>query len=186
MRIAPGLFSSGGFSASARQRQMRIGNRTYKVDWGHFLVATAIAGFGIAYLLDARATSLNIQNLLLVQPTALFLLLMYLLVLRQCISVSRSEPEIGQFSELEESAALEEGHRGLGRIAALIAVFGLFVFSVEEIGYDVAGWAFTVVGLWICGERRIWVLAIFPAIFAVLVVLGFKMMVPYPMTTRFL
>ncbi|MXQ14345.1 tripartite tricarboxylate transporter TctB family protein [Microvirga makkahensis] len=165
---------------------MRIGNRTYKVDWGHFLVATSIAAFSIAYLLDARATSLNIQNLLLVQPTALFVLLMYLLVLRQCISVAEGALVPSRSPEPDERAARDEERKGLGRIAALIAVFGVFAFTVEDIGYDVAGWVFTVVGLWICGERRIWVLAIFPAIFAIIVVLGFKMMVPYPMTTLFL
>jgi hypothetical protein len=72
---------------------MRIGGRNYRVDWGHLIVATTIAVLCLAYLLDARRTSLDIQNLLLVQPLALFALLMYLLILPQCF-----KPEV----EVEE------------------------------------------------------------------------------------
>jgi hypothetical protein len=116
---------------------MQIGKRTYKVDWGHLLVVTAVVVFSIGYLFDARATSLNIQNLLLVQPTALFVLLMYLIILRQCVTVSDDGPVAAAPAVAEEGAAAQADERqGLRRIAALVALFGVFVFTVEEIGYE--------------------------------------------------
>ncbi len=158
---------------------MRIGGRVHVVDWGHLAVATFVAAVSLAYLLDARATSLNIQNLLLVQPTAILVLVLYLFVLPQCVRPRPAEPP-------EAEPAPGETPAGLLRIAALAGAFGVFVFTVEEVGYDLGGWAFALAGLWICGERRPLVLLLLPLAFAAAVILGFKAMVPYPMTTRFL
>jgi hypothetical protein len=97
---------------------MRIGSRVWVVDWGHLAVATFIAGVSLAYLVDARAASLNIQNLLLVQPTALLVLLLYLLVLPQCV-----RPRPVEVEPAEAETPQGDTPAGLLRIAALAGAF---------------------------------------------------------------
>ncbi|HEV7264886.1 MAG TPA: hypothetical protein VGN83_08225 [Falsiroseomonas sp.] len=165
---------SGG-GAAARRR--------LHVDWGHLLVATAMAGGVVAYLLEARAVSLSTNNLLLVQPVALLALLLYLLVLPQCIRFDAAPPA----EETPTGAAIRaEGGADLLRVAALAVCFGLFILGLETIGFDVSAWLFTLVALWIGGERRWPVLLLFPPVFAAAVILLFRLMMPYPMTTLLL
>ena len=63
---------------------MRIRGHEYRVDWAHLVFVTLMAAAVLWYLLDARSVSLKVNNILLVQPLALFALLMYLLILPQC------------------------------------------------------------------------------------------------------
>jgi hypothetical protein len=64
--------------------------------------------------------------------------------------------------------------------------FGLFILGLETVGFDVSAWLFTLVALWLGGERRWTVLVLFPIAFAVGVILLFRLMMPYPMTTLLL
>ncbi len=63
---------------------MRIGQHRYTIDYGHLALITLIAAAVFWYLLDARSVSLSVNNLLLVQPVALFALAMYLFIIPQC------------------------------------------------------------------------------------------------------
>jgi len=165
---------------------VRIAGRTYFVDWAHLLVATLILGSCIIYLIDSRSTSLNIKNLIMVQPTTIFAVILYLLILPQCIrrvtdtpaDVSRVMDETAPRQRLTPAEFL--------RIISLAAAFGFFVFSMDTLGFDLSAWIFTTIGLLICGERRPLVLTILPLAFTVLVVLGYKQLIPYPFHTLFL
>lgn len=169
----------GGGAAQVRQRTR------LRIDWGHLLVATAIAVGVVAYLLDARSVSTSTNNLLLVQPVALLAIVLYLLILPQCFRREAEEAESAS-PEPQASASTAEERNGLWRVLALAVVFGVFIALLETIGFDIAAWAFTLVALWIGGERRPLVLLLFPVAFAVAVILLFQMMVPYPMTTTLL
>ena len=68
----------------AEVRRCGSGGHQYSVDWLHLAFVTLIAAATLWYLLDARSVSLSVNNLLLVQPLAIFLLLMYLLIVPQC------------------------------------------------------------------------------------------------------
>jgi type IV secretory pathway TrbD component len=167
---------------------MRIGGRNYKVDWGHLIVATTVAGLCSAYLLDARSTSRDIQNLLLVQPLALFALLMYLLILPQCFKPADAveeeaapppqQPLGNDAAQLDRSNVL--------RVGVLAVALGLFVVSLNTIGFDVGIWLFSAVTMFICGERRPLPLLLYPTVLAVLLVYGFRALMPYPMVTTIL
>ena len=166
---------------------MRIGGRVYVVDWGHLLVATLVIAISVAYLLDARATAINVNNLLLVQPAVIFALLLYALILPQCFRRVPDEAAAEQLAAAEaEDTSRPSTLPELLRVAALAAAFGLFVFSLDIVGFDIATWVFMVVGLYICGERRPLPLVVFPLVFTVIAILGYQALIPYPMFTRIL
>ena len=166
---------------------MRIRGHEYRVDWPHLVFVTLLAAAVLWYLLDARTVSLRINNLLLVQPLALFALLMYLLILPQCFR--RADAEAGPQEPTPEdplAPALPTEFRALARVGVLGAALGVFVFVMNVIGFDIAIWLFALATMLICGERRPIPLAIFPAAVAVVAVYGFRALMPYPMFTAVL
>jgi hypothetical protein len=148
------------------------------VDWGHLLLLIFICGVVVAYLLDARAVSLKVSNLALIQPAAILALILAAMVLPQCF---RRPPEDDTAEGAEEKVeAPKETWRDLGKVAALAAAFGAFALSLEAAGFDVATFIFVALGLWICGERRYWVIGLYSAVFTVVIVYGYQLLVPYP------
>lgn len=143
------------------------------IHWGHLALLALIGGVVVAYLLDARGTSLRTNNLLLVQPASIIALLLAAAVLPQCFRRAAVEPE-------SEGPERRGRFRGLAKVAALAAAFGALVFSLETVGFDVATFLFTGFGLWICGERKLWVIGLFSAVFTAVIVYGYKALVPYP------
>lgn len=145
------------------------------VDWGHLALLLVICAVVVAYLLDARATSLNTNNLLLVQPAAIVALILAALILPQCFRRREEGPEA------EGAAPVSRESWGeLGKVAALAAAFGAFAISLETVGFDVATFVFTALGLYICGERRVWLIGLFSAVFTTVIVYGYQLLVPYP------
>jgi len=157
---------------------MRRSLGSIEVDWGHLLLLLFIGGWIVTYLIDTRATSLSINNLLLVQPTAVIGLILCLVVLPQCFRQTSPARAAVSPEELEAERRRELGE--LGKIALLAAAFGAFVTSLETVGFDVACWLFTAIGLYICGERRLWLIALFTTIFTVLLIYGYRAMIPFP------
>jgi hypothetical protein len=143
-----------------------------RVVWGHLLLLIVIVGVVIAYLLDARAVSMRVNNLLLVQPAAILGLILAALVLPGIFP--RVDPDS------KDPDAVEETTGDLLRIAALIAALAFLAFSLETIGFDIATFVFMVVGLAICGEKRWWVNLLFSAVFTVLLIYGYGTITPFP------
>jgi hypothetical protein len=165
---------------------MRIRGRRYSVDWGHLVFATAIAALVLWYLLDARAASLSVNNLLLVEPLAVFALLMYLLILPQCFRRADAEPAREASATDPLAPALPTETRALVRIGSLGLALGFFVFSMNTIGFDLGIWLFSLATMFICGERRFTPLAVYPLVVALVAVYGFRALMPYPMVTTIL
>lgn len=140
------------------------------VNWGHLALLGAIGGVIAAYLLDARATSLKVNNLLFVQPAALVGLLLVALVVPQCF---RRRPA-------DEAAAPSQPLSHLAKSGALMAAMVAFALSMEWVGFDVATFAFMVVGLWLCDERKWLVNLGFSAVFTVLLIYGYGAIIPFP------
>ena len=63
---------------------------------------------------------------------------------------------------------------------------GLFVFSLNILGFDIAIWLFALATMLICGERRPIPLALYPVGVALVAVYGFRALMPYPMVTAIL
>jgi hypothetical protein len=148
------------------------------VEWGHLLLLLLICGVVVAYLLDARATSLRTNNLLLVQPASILALILAAIVLPQCFRGKKDAAE--DEATGEATPAEKESWRDLGKVAALAAAFGAFAISLETIGFDVATFIFVALGVYICGERRLWLIGVFSAVFTAAIVYGYQLLVPYP------
>ncbi|WP_144184518.1 tripartite tricarboxylate transporter TctB family protein [Elioraea rosea] len=146
-----------------------------RIEWGQLALVTALAGLALAYLIDARSVSLSTQNLLLLQPTAIIVLILWAVIAYGCIR--RGETDEGPS---------KADWAGRARVLAMVAAFGAFIFSLERIGYDIAMALFVCAGLWIGGERRPLVLVLFPLIFTAAAILGFRALVPYPFPTTLL
>ena len=66
------------------------------------------------------------------------------------------------------------------------AVYRAFTTSLETAGFDVSCWLFTAVALCICGERRWWVVVLFATVFTVLLIYGYRSIIPFPFPLRVL
>ncbi|KEQ04214.1 tripartite tricarboxylate transporter TctB family protein [Pseudorhizobium pelagicum] len=142
-----------------------------KVIWGHLILLTVITGVVVAYLLDARGVSLRTNNLLLVQPAAILAFVLAAFVL----------PGIFPRADAAEEAETEGETRGdLVRVFILIAALAGLAFSLEVVGFDIATFAFMVIGLAVCGERRWWANLLFSAVFTVVLIYGYGTITPFP------
>ena len=166
---------------------MRIRGHEYRVDWTHLVFITLIAAFILWYWLDARSISLSVNNLLLVQPLAIFALLMYLMIIPQCFRRADLAEE-AQAPAVDDplAPALPTEGKELGRVALLGVALGLLVFSLNLIGFDIAIWLFALATMLICGERRPIPLAVYPLAVVLVTVYGFRALMPYPMDTTIL
>jgi hypothetical protein len=142
------------------------------VAWGHLILLAIIVGSAVAYLIDARGTSLKLNNLALVQPAAIMTFILATIVLSQAFPPTDPETNIP-----EVRAAMRAE---LWRVGLLATAFGVFVFSLETLGFDLATLLFVSSGLYLCGERRWWVIALYSTVFTYLVVTGYQQLVPYP------
>lgn len=153
------------------------------VAWGQLALATLLAGIAAAYLLEARSVSLSPDNLLLLQPTAIVVLVLYVLVAIGCF---RRAPVRAADAEAVDAEVATETWPETLRSAAMVASFGVFIVTLDLVGYDIAIWAFTTLGLYVCGERNRVALLFFPPVFTALMIWGFRALVPYPFPTTIL
>jgi hypothetical protein len=139
------------------------------VMWGHLALVVFIIGVVIFYWTSARAVSLRPTNLLLIQPASILALILAALVLPQCFHRVAGERKVAQ-----------ESLTDLGRVFLLMAVFVTFALSMEFVGFDVATFAFMVIGLAVCGERN-WLINLgFSAAFTALLIYGYGAITPFP------
>ncbi|MDO9499991.1 hypothetical protein [Falsiroseomonas sp.] len=144
-----------------------------RVSWAPLLLVTLLAGVTVAYLIEARGVSLSPQNLLLLQPTAWLVLLLWAVLAIGYLRTPVLAPEEGP----------AESWADVGRVVAMVAAFAGFILVLEPLGYDIAIWGFTLIALIIGGERNVIALAIFPPLFSLAIVHGFRLLVPYPFPT---
>lgn len=165
---------------------MRLGRHTYKVDYGHLIFLTFLAGYIGWYLFDAISVSTKINNLLLLSPTAVLALLLAVFIVPQCFT--RADSVVVEDTEEYDPLApkLPTEKRQVIRMLTLGGALGVFVFSLAFIGFDVAIFLFALVTMAICGERRPLHLLGFSAIVTVVTVYGFKALMSYPMSTLLL
>jgi hypothetical protein len=166
---------------------MQIRGHDYVVDWQHLaFVGIVIAAVGW-YLLEARSVSLATNNLLLVQPLSLFALLLCVIILPQCFRRADQAAEEEAVQEDDPLAPpLPKEGKELARVAVLGLALGALVFTLEIVGFDVGIWAFSLVAMIICGERRPKALIIYPLAVTLASVYGFRALMPYPMFTTIL
>lgn len=159
---------------------MQLFGRRYRVDWGHLVLVSLMMLISVAYLLDARSVSLSIQNLIMVQPTAMLVVGLYLFILPQCFVAEEALQDGADGSALRE--ILDDAPR-VGSLAMALLLYGLFY---ESIGFDIASFLFIVAAAFICGERRPLVLLVFAVLGTVFIVYAARFLVATPVPTSFL
>jgi hypothetical protein len=149
-----------------------------KVQWGHLALLAVLGTVILAYLLDARATSLRTNNLILVQPMSILALILLLMVLPQCFQ--RVPPADAEEDKTALPAAPKETPIELAKIGVVTGAFILLAFFMEQIGFDIAVFSFLVLGIFVCGERN-WIANIaFSAVFTALLIYGYGAIIPFP------
>jgi hypothetical protein len=143
--------------------------------WAELGFVTAIGAGVLAFLREARGVSLDPQNLLLLQPTAWLVLGLWAVLAFGCLT-----------RRVPADAPPGESRADLLRILALVLAFGLFTAGLEQVGYDVAIFGFVLVALAIGGERHPAALLLFPPLFTLAVIHGFRLLIPYPFPTSIL
>ncbi|WP_428029355.1 tripartite tricarboxylate transporter TctB family protein [Ancylobacter sp.] len=166
---------------------MRIGRQTYAIDYGHLALITVIAAAVIWYLFDARSVSLSVNNLLLVQPIAIFALAMYLFILPQCFhKVDAREVAKSPAQKDPLHVTIPSERSDIMRMLALGISLGLMVFLLDVIGFDIAIFLFAAAAMAICGERRPFHLLVFSLGVTLVTIYGFRALISYPMHTTLL
>jgi len=167
---------------------MRFKGHVYTVDYGHLSLVGLMAAIVAWYLFDTRSVSTNVNNILLVQPVSIFALLMCALIVPQCfkrVTGAAAEPEKeGDYDPLAPKLPTER--KEVIKMALLGGALGVFVFSLNIIGFDIAIFLFCVAAMAICGERRPLHLLAFSLIVTVVAIYGFKALIPFPMFTAIL
>jgi type IV secretory pathway TrbD component len=155
------------------------------VDWGHLAFVAVIAAATIWYLSDAMSVSMSVNNLLFIGPVGVFAVLLCCAIAPQCFHrVGEVAPQQRRAKDITGMQELTVNSRKEGlQIGLLAASLGALVFLLDVIGFDISLWLFAIAVMLICGERRPLMLALFPLAIAVLVVGGFRAMLPYPMYT---
>jgi len=157
----------------------------YEVDWGHLIFLGVIAAAVLWYLLDAMSVSLNIHNLLLVAPLSVIALGLCIVIVPQCFRRRGAEdaPAREDLHAAGSAVLRSSDRKSLLPVGGVALSLGLYVSLLNVIGFDVATCLFVFAVMLICGERRPLALIVYPLMVAVVLVLGFRALLPYPMYT---
>ena len=155
--------------------RLHLAGRQVVVDAPHVAFVSAIVGFCAWYLFDARSASTNVQNLLLVEPAAILVLVLYIVILRDAVTVERLGASLPSVSQREKLAP-----RFRRRIFGAMALLGLYVLTMAEIGFDIATFLYVLATLCLLGERRISVLLLVPLLFSAIVIYAFGTLLSLP------
>lgn len=166
---------------------MRFRGNEYRIDGGHALFVGLIAAAVIWYLFDARGVSTSINNLLLIQPVAIFALAMVVLIVPQLFVRTDTVVEEQKEEEYDPLAPKLPTERAqVIKMLTLGGALGVFVFALNIIGFDIAIFLFAASTMLVCGERRPLHIIAYSAAVAVVAIYGFRALMPYPMFTAIL
>jgi hypothetical protein len=159
----------------------RLGGFSIAVDLPHLIFVTAMAGWCAWYWSDAYRASDDIENLSLIEPTAILALALYIFVLRDIISVRRvaavQEPKLSPRKNIERSFL----HRLLGTMALLAMYVGASLY----VGFDITSFLYILLTLLFLGERRPLVLLLTPLIFCAVAIYCFNTILATPLPLTF-
>jgi len=147
---------------------------------GDLLVVFGLTIFSVWYLIDAYIVSNTIENLLLILPVGIIVLVLGVVIVWRILKIL-GENQCVAISKLKGIDS-ESGNNGCTTIYGM-CLFVCFVFSLEFIGFDLAGAIFIGLYLRLLGERRIGVLVLYPLGFILPTTYFFTLMLPYPFET---
>lgn len=151
-----------------------------RMDWGHVAVVLGIA-LGIAlYLANAMQASSRVGNLVLILPASVLGLILCVIILASIVRDAVHAVKSGE--PAPEAEPLYERMRPI----LMLALFALYILLLPVLGMDLGSVIFIALALIANGERRPVFIAVYSVLFAVVVTLLFKWILPYPLQTLFL
>lgn len=152
-------------------------NLRFSIDYGHLIFLIIISGWVIWYWINARSVSTSPENLLIIQPVSIGILILTVCILPQ---VFRSV-DIPAELKPEPLSTVEF----LKIVAVMLAMVGL-VYLMFTVGFDVGVLFFSAITTIICGERRPLLVGLFSIVTTLVIVKGYQLLITFPMPNLFL
>jgi hypothetical protein len=152
-------------------------NLRFSIDYGHLIFLIIISGWVIWYWINARSVSTSPENLLIIQPVSIGILILTVCILPQ---VFRSV-DIPAELKPEPLSTVEF----LKVVAVMLAMAGL-VYLMFTVGFDVGVLFFSAITTIICGERRPLLVGLFSIVTTLVIVKGYQLLITFPMPNLFL
>jgi hypothetical protein len=165
--------------------------RRIRIDLGHLLFVAAVGGYCLWYLFNARASSANFQNLVLIQPAVIVAVLLCAAIMWNLVAIEPLQPPAAGAGPLGDTTAqmapaehAEEDEEGdWHKVAVSMALMGAYLALIPVLGLDGATFVFLSASLFLQGERRISHLVLVPLVFAGGVIHSFKALLSIPIPT---
>jgi putative tricarboxylic transport membrane protein len=168
-----------GPKATTNLPVLRLGEWRLAVDVPHLLFASGMALWCVWYGRDAWLAAADVQNLILIAPGTIAAVVLYLVVLKSCLHVTRAaaSPVISERAPLSPLVKR--------RIAGLMILLAAFVLAAPTLGFDVASFAYLLGTLLFLGERRPLMLILVPLLFCVVAIYCFQTILATPLPLMF-
>ena len=152
-------------------------NLRFSIDYGHLIFLIIISGWVIWYWINARSVSTSPENLLIIQPVSIGILILTVCILPQVFRSADIPAEL----KPEPLSTVEF----LKIVAVMLAMVGL-VYLMFTVGFDVGVLFFSAITTIICGERRPLLVGLFSIVTTLVIVKGYHLLITFPMPNLFL
>ena len=152
-------------------------NLRFSIDYGHLIFLIIISGWVIWYWINARSVSTSPENLLIIQPVSIGILILTVCILPQVFRSADIPAEL----KPEPLSTMEF----LKIVAVMLAMVGL-VYLMFTVGFDVGVLFFSAITTIICGERRPLLVGLFSIVTTLVIVKGYQLLITFPMPNLFL
>ena len=157
---------------------------------GHLLLLCIFVLFSLWYALDAYMAQQKVENLLLIWPATLIVLILALgLAARQLRAMRQTRTVHGKGDAQTDQANTDEPapetvsfQARYGTVLSATGL-GLYVLSLPFLGFDVATALFVAASMRLQGERNPIVICLFAVLVATLPILGIEYMLSLPVPT---
>jgi len=152
-------------------------NLRFSIDYGHLIFLIIISGWVIWYWINVRSVSTSPENLLIIQPVSIGILILTVCILPQVFRSADIPAEL----KPEPLSTVEF----LKIVAVMLAMAGL-VYLMFTVGFDVGVLFFSAITTIICGERRPLLVGLFSIVTTLVIVKGYQLLITFPMPNLFL
>ncbi len=144
------------------------------------------------YLYYVRSISEHINNIILIQPASILLILLGIIVIPKCIHFEKAGKSEVEADETPSEKGLREetfdSAQSFGSVLLSVVLLGwLFIYILISpwIGLEVATFLFVLISLVLLGERKLAVLVPYSLVMAFLISAGVHWLLPYPVFMLF-
>ena len=159
-----------------------------RLDWGHLGLLAIFSLATLVFLYDTLSESFRLENVIVILPISLLVILLCAVQTVSYFRRSRSESSIVNDQNLAgQMVAVESGKQVLkqSRVPVFMALLGLYVLGLIYVAFDLSTFLFLFFALWLQGEKRLVFGAIYSAVLALALTWGLRYMVPFPFPTVF-